>query len=138
MDTEEILYAVADRVATITLNRADKLNAFTSRMRDELIKAFESADADDGVRAVIVTGAGRAFCAGADLSGGGATFDYAKRSAAEAAAERRDGGGRVLLAIYASRKPVIAAINGAAVGVMVTPTPTAAPLIAAITGLREA
>jgi enoyl-CoA hydratase/carnithine racemase len=122
MDTEEILYEVAGRVATVTLNRADKLNAFTSRMRDELIKAFESADADDGVRAVIVTGAGRAFCAGADLSAGSATFDYRKRGAAEAAAELRDGGGRVSLAIYASRKPVIAAINGAAVGVGVTMT----------------
>ncbi|MEO8145493.1 MAG: crotonase/enoyl-CoA hydratase family protein [Betaproteobacteria bacterium] len=121
MDCLEILYAVQDRVATVTLNRPDKLNAFTRRMRDELIGAFASADADDGVRAVIVTGAGRAFCAGADLSGGGSTFDYAKRDDA-GLEDHRDGGGRVSLAIYGLKKPVIAAINGPAVGVGVTMT----------------
>jgi enoyl-CoA hydratase/carnithine racemase len=121
MDSQEILYDVAGRVATITLNRPQKLNAFTRRMRDELIDAFARADADDGVRAVIVTGAGRAFCAGADLSGGGATFDYAKRDDA-GQEDHRDGGGRVSLSIFAMKKPVIAAINGPAVGVGATMT----------------
>ena len=121
MDSQEILYDVADRVATITLNRPEKLNAFTRRMRDELIGAFGRADADDGVRAVIVTGAGRAFCAGADLSGGGSTFDYARRDDA-GQEDHRDGGGRVSLAIFALKKPVIAALNGAAVGVGATMT----------------
>ncbi len=121
MDNQDILYAVKDRIATVTLNRPDKLNAFTRRMRDELIGAFAAADADDEVRVVIVTGAGRAFCAGADLSSGPATFDYAKRDDA-GQDDHRDGGGRVSLAIYALKKPVIAAINGPAVGVGVTMT----------------
>ena len=121
MDSQEIRYEVQDRVATVTLYRPDKLNAFTRRMRDELIGAFGRADADDGVRAMIVTGAGRAFCAGADLSGGGATFDYARRGDA-GQDEHRDGGGRVSLSIFALKKPVIAAINGAAVGVGATMT----------------
>ena len=121
MDTQHIRYDVADRVATITLCRPDKLNAFTRLMRDELIEAFGRADADDGVRAVIVTGAGRAFCAGADLSTGTATFNYAKRDDA-GEEEHRDGGGRVSLAIYKLKKPVIAAVNGPAVGVGVTMT----------------
>ena len=110
MDTQEIRYAVKDRVATVTLDRPDKLNAFTRRMRDELTGAFAQADADDAVRVVIVTGAGRAFCAGADLSSGPATFDYAKRDDA-GLEDHRDGGGRVSLAIYALKKPVIAAID---------------------------
>ena len=117
---EEILYAVKDRVATVTLNRPDKLNAFTTRMRDGLIETFARADADDDVRVIIVTGAGRAFCAGADLSAGPATFDYAKRGVQDE--ERRDGGGRVALRIFAMKKPVIAAVNGPAVGVGVTMT----------------
>ena len=121
MDTHDIRYAVEDRIATVTLNRPGKLNAFTRRMRDELISAFAAADADDGVRVVIVTGAGRAFCAGADLSGGAGTFDPAKRDAAGLEGDR-DGGGRVSLAVYALKKPVIAAINGPAVGVGVTMT----------------
>jgi enoyl-CoA hydratase/carnithine racemase len=120
-NTAHIRYQVEDRLALITLNRPDKLNAFTRQMRDELIEAFARADADDEVRVVIVTGAGRAFCAGADLSGGKTTFNYAKQKD-RAEEEQRDGGGRVSLAIYAMKKPVIAAINGPAVGVGVTMT----------------
>ncbi|MFO1330820.1 MAG: enoyl-CoA hydratase-related protein, partial [Rubrivivax sp.] len=99
---QTIVYEVSDGIATVTLNRPDKLNAFTARMREELIAAFDASDADDAVRAVIVTGAGRAFCAGADLSAGAQTFDYARR--ADAAREElrvddvyRDGGGLVSL-----------------------------------------
>ena len=121
MDNQEIRYEVKDRVATVTLHRPDQLNAFTRRMRDELIDAFERADADDEVRAVIVTGSGRAFCAGADLSGGATTFNYAKRDDA-GQDDHRDGGGRVSLRIFESKKPVIAAVNGPAVGVGVTMT----------------
>jgi enoyl-CoA hydratase/carnithine racemase len=121
MEPEEIRQEVTDRVLTITLQRPDKLNAFTRRMRDELINAFARADADDEVRVVIVTGAGRAFCAGADLSAGPATFDYAKRDDA-GQEDHRDGGGRVSLRIFESKKPVIAAVNGPAVGVGVTMT----------------
>jgi enoyl-CoA hydratase/carnithine racemase len=121
MEPRHIRYELADRVATITLDRPEKLNAFTRRMRDELIDAFGRADADDEVRVVIVTGAGRAFCAGADLSAGRDTFNAANRESA-GLEDRRDGGGRVSLAIYASKKPVIAAVNGAAVGVGVTMT----------------
>src|SRR5206468_2818696 len=119
MSYEQILYDVADSVATITLNRPDRLNAVTARSIDELIAAFDAADADDGVRAVIVTGAGRAFCAGADLGAGGRTFDRADRSTAD---EHRDGGGRVTLRIFDLKKPVIAAINGPAVGFGITMT----------------
>jgi enoyl-CoA hydratase/carnithine racemase len=122
---ETILYAVEDGVATITLNRPDKLNAFNTQMMKDLIAAFDETDGDDNVRAVIVTGAGRAFCAGADLSAGGATFDYDKRSAEDNDARtregvQRDGGGLLTLRIFDSLKPVISACNGAAVGVGVT------------------
>ncbi len=123
---------IAGGIATLTLNRADRLNAFTSQMGDEMIAAFDAFDADDAVRAVIVTGAGRGFCAGADLSSGGATFDYAGKVAdspvrADGSVDYdhpgvRDGGGRVSLRIFNSRKPVIGAINGAAVGIGVTMT----------------
>jgi enoyl-CoA hydratase/carnithine racemase len=122
---ETLAFAVHDGVAIITLNRPDKLNAFNGRMGDELIAAFDRTDADDAVRAVVVTGAGRAFCAGADLAAGGDTFDAAKRShppghAATAAGVRRDRGGLVTLRIFRSLKPVIGAINGAAVGIGAT------------------
>jgi enoyl-CoA hydratase/carnithine racemase len=117
---EEIRYAVEDQILTITLSRAERLNAFTPRMATELIEAFERADDDDDVRAVIVTGEGRGFCAGADLAGGGETFDW--RDRAGEGEVPRDGGGRVALRIFASRKPVIAAINGPAVGVGATMT----------------
>jgi enoyl-CoA hydratase/carnithine racemase len=119
MDFEQIAYEVADGVLTITLNRPDKLNAFTPTMFGELLAAFDASDADDDVRAVIVTGAGRGFCAGADLSAaGGATFDR-KEATLE---DHRDAGGRLTLRIFESTKPVIAAINGPAVGVGITMT----------------
>jgi enoyl-CoA hydratase/carnithine racemase len=120
LDFEQIRYEVADGVLTITLNRPDRLNAFTETMMNELIAAFDASDADDDVRAVIVTGAGRGFCAGADLAKGGETFDWRERAAAGDVP--RDGGGRVVLRIYDSLKPVIAAINGPAVGVGITMT----------------
>jgi enoyl-CoA hydratase/carnithine racemase len=121
MAFETILYDVADAVATVTLNRPDRLNAVNTTVIRELVAAFDQADGDDGVRAVIVTGAGRAFCAGADLGGGGATFaGGAGRS--ERPEDHRDGGGVVTLRIFEMRKPVIAAINGPAVGFGVTLT----------------
>ena len=120
MDFQEIRYEVADGVLTITLDRPDRLNAFTPTMRDELIEAFDRADADDDVRAVIVTGAGRAFCAGADLERGGGTFDWRERQRGDEVP--RDGGGQVTLRIFELTKPVIAAINGPAVGVGITMT----------------
>jgi enoyl-CoA hydratase/carnithine racemase len=130
---ETLLCTQSNHILTITLNRPDKLNAFNRPMMEELIRAFDHADADDDVRAVIVTGAGRAFCAGADLSQGAKTFDYAAREdrpGAAAAASGgevnwsdesvRDGGGRVTLRIFNCLKPVIAAINGPAVGIGAT------------------
>jgi enoyl-CoA hydratase/carnithine racemase len=132
MSYETITYEISECILTITLNRPEKLNAFTAVMARELIDAFERADADDEVRAIIVTGAGRAFCAGADLSAGGATFDRMARRDRPALSKgpdgspdlsdeaARDGGGRVSLRIFSSLKPVIAAVNGPAVGVGVT------------------
>ncbi|HEX7410185.1 MAG TPA: crotonase/enoyl-CoA hydratase family protein [Candidatus Binatia bacterium] len=122
MQYETIQYDVEERIVTITLQRPEKLNAFTGRMCRELISAFERADADDDIRVVIVTGAGRAFCAGADLSEGGATFDSEVRGRDETLDTHRDGGGLVTLRIFESKKPVIAAINGPAVGVGITMT----------------
>ncbi len=131
-DFTQIRYAVEGGIATITLSRPDKLNAFTGTMMAELIAAFDATDADDAVRAVIVTGDGRAFCAGADLSAGAATFDYAALghggpvrpdgSTDYAHEAVRDGGGQVTLRIFQSLKPVIAAINGPAVGIGITMT----------------
>jgi enoyl-CoA hydratase/carnithine racemase len=120
-----ILYEVSDGIATITLNRPDRMNAFTTEMRDDLIDAFNKTDADDAVRAVIITGAGKAFCAGADLSEGGNTFNYdelanERRMSAKVGNVYRDGGGMVTLRIFKSLKPVIGAINGAAVGIGMT------------------
>ena len=123
---ETLLYDVdGDGIATITLNRPDRLNAFTPKMMLDMIAAFDATDADAADRAVIVTGAGRGFCAGADLGAGGGTFDQGAREAERRAAGdtgdvTRDGGGRVSLRIFQSLKPVIAAVNGAAVGVGVT------------------
>jgi len=118
----EILYDVDDHVATITLHRPERLNAFTGTMMYELIEAFDRSDADDDVRAVIVTGAGRAFCAGADLSSGGETFARGGSDVRGSNGVPRDGGGLTTLRIFRSDKPVIAAINGPAVGVGITMT----------------
>lgn len=124
---ETLAYETSEGIATITLNRPDRLNAFTPKMMLELIQAFDLTDGDDAVRAVIITGAGRGFCAGADLASGGQTFAAGAREAERRALgdtedPTRDGGGRVALRIFESLKPVIGAINGAAVGVGATMT----------------
>jgi enoyl-CoA hydratase/carnithine racemase len=123
---ETTRYAVDRGIATITLDRPDKLNAYNARMRVELEALIDETDADDEVRAVIVTGAGRAFCAGADLSAGGKTFDRHAhggdplRESLRVGDVYRDGGGTTTLRLYRSLKPIIGAINGAAVGIGVT------------------
>ena len=122
MDYTQITYDVADSIATITLNRPDRLNAFTGTMMYEMISAFDQVDGDDDVRAVIVTGAGRGFCAGADLGGGGDTFASGGSDVQTDAGVPRDGGGMLTLRIFECTKPVIGAINGASVGVGVTMT----------------
>ncbi|MBL7496681.1 crotonase/enoyl-CoA hydratase family protein [Frankia sp. CNm7] len=126
---EHIRLETVDGIATITLSRPEALNSFTDTMEGELIAAYDLVDSDDSVRAVVLTGAGRAFCAGMDLGDGGAAFDVwsASGSGPEGArprddALRRDGGGRVALRMYEARKPIIAAINGPAVGVGITMT----------------
>ncbi|WP_038283293.1 crotonase/enoyl-CoA hydratase family protein [Pacificimonas flava] len=136
MDYDQIRYEVEDGIAVLTLYRPDKMNAFTGEMMFQMIDAFDRADAQDDVRAVIVTGSGeRAFCAGADLSAGAKTFDYDARSdrpdrkgsavGTDGSIDYshdavRDGGGRVALRIFEMKKPVICAVNGAAVGIGVT------------------
>lgn len=129
-------YEVADRIATITIDNPPSRNGFNGTMRDDLIAAAHRADNDDDVRAVILTGRGKFFCPGADLSGGGSTFDFKAQNHAEADGEnegvddarptvagfRRDGGGQVALAFASLRKPIISAINGAAVGIGATMT----------------
>lgn len=123
MTFETINYQVEDRILTITLNRPDRMNALNVTMMQELISAFQQADEDDEVKAIIVTGAGKAFCAGADLGAGADTFDYDEESASsEKQKIVRDGGGLVTLQIFQCKKPVIAAINGAAAGVGSTMT----------------
>ncbi|MBL8557181.1 MAG: crotonase/enoyl-CoA hydratase family protein [Hyphomonadaceae bacterium] len=126
IDFETCYLDIADGVAVLTLNRPDRMNAFTGQMMLDMIAAFDKTDADDAVKAVIVTGAGRAFCAGADLGAGAKTFDYEARDDRPERGKKedleylRDGGGRLTLRIFESLKPVIAAVNGAAVGVGVT------------------
>ncbi len=134
MSTTTLTTALSERVQTITLNRPDQLNAFTVGMAEELVAAFEAASLDDAVGAIVLTGAGRAFCAGMDLSAEGNVFGLNEQLAPtmadmqdrlddpEIIAGVRDTGGRVTLAIFACRKPVIAAINGAAVGIGATMT----------------
>ena len=122
MEFQDILYEVSEGIATITLNRPDKLNAFTGRMMHEIISALDITDADDDVKVVIFTGAGRAYCAGADLSSGGDTFSKGGSDVQTKQGVPRDGGGLVSLRIFNSQKPVIGVINGAAVGVGVTMT----------------
>ena len=132
MPYETILTDLSENIFTITINRPDKLNALNTQMIHDLIAAFDEADADDAVRAIIVTGAGRAFCAGADLSTGAKTFDREARPDRPQVPDgpdgkpdlshenARDGGGRITLRIFNCRKPVIAAVNGPAVGIGVT------------------
>lgn len=121
MSYSTISYDVEDQILTLTLNRPERLNAFNREMLSEMLDAFDRADADDNVRAIIVTGAGRGFCAGADLESGGDTFNADGRSDRESGLHP-DGGGILTLRIYELKKPIIAAINGAAVGVGVTMT----------------
>ena len=128
MSYSEIAYEVADHVATITLDRPDRLNAFTVTMQRELCAALDAIDADPEVRAVVVTGRGRGFCAGADLGGGGGSFDHdtdlaeAAGVVREADGRHRDEGGLTSLRFFECAKPVIGAINGPAVGVGITMT----------------
>ena len=122
MTTEHISCEIDGALLIVTLNRPDKLNAYTGQMGAELTEAFVRADNDDGIRAVIVTGAGRAFCAGADVSGGATSFDTSGSHGAGVFAAPKSGGSRFVEAIFNCRKPSIAAINGAAVGVGITMT----------------
>jgi enoyl-CoA hydratase/carnithine racemase len=123
MDLMQTRYRVENSIAIITLNRPDEMNALTHIMRKELIGLFEDADRDDSIRAVVVTGAGRAFCAGADLGSGGSTFDLSQQEGRKVSlSEHRDGAGQIALSIFSCRKPVIAAINGHAVGAGITMT----------------
>lgn len=124
MDYRTIRYEVAERILTITLHRPERLNAFNGDMLQELLNALDRADADDNVRAIIVTGAGRGFCAGADLAAGGDTFNAGAGKDGKGRKPRinRDGGGLLTLRIFDLNKPIIAAINGPAVGVGITMT----------------
>jgi enoyl-CoA hydratase/carnithine racemase len=128
MSFEQITTELSDGILTITLNRPERLNAWTATMGRELIEAFDRADADDDVRAIVMTGAGRGYCAGADLAAGGETFDYAARAAEGSLLTEplegvpRDNGGQFTLRIFSATKPVIGAINGPAVGVGATMT----------------
>lgn len=129
MKFETILYDKKDKILTITLNRPERLNAFTGQMMEDLISAINAAGEDDEIRVIVVTGSGRGFCAGADLGSGGDTFNRDARDNKDDFSRKgedlewlRDGGGKTTLAIYECSKPIIAAINGPAVGVGVTMT----------------
>lgn len=125
MEYQHIRTELADNILTVTLNRPDRMNAFTLRMKDELVHVFGEADRDNQVRAVVVTGAGRAFCAGMEMQpeDGGHVFGYDHAEGEEPPVGTiRDSGGEVSLAIFNCRKPVIGALNGAAVGVGITMT----------------
>ena len=117
---ETLEVEIRERILTVTLNRPERLNAFNVQMLQDLLRVLDQADADDEVRVVIVTGAGRGFCAGADLSRGAGTFDRSDRDPSKE--EIRDGGGRLTLEIFKAKKPIIAAINGPAVGIGATMT----------------
>ena len=116
MDYEAINYEVENNILVITLNRPEKLNALNGKMSSEILDALDRADSDDNVKAIIFTGQGRAFCAGADLSGGNTTFDYDS----DGRGIHPDGGGVLTLRIFECMKPVISACNGPAVGVGAT------------------
>ena len=126
MDLTAIATDLSDRVFTITLDRPDRLNAFTVPMQRELCSVLDEVDANPDIRVVVVTGRGRGFCAGADLAGGGASFDVTAGSPATGSGEgdgrHRDEGGLLTLRIFQCTKPVIAAVNGPAVGVGATMT----------------
>lgn len=122
MDYQHIEYSVKDKVLTITLNRPDRMNAFTTTMAHELVDAYQNAGNDDNVRAIVVTGSGKAFCAGADLGAGEDTFNYDESKQGDALERIRDTGGMVTLAMFECTKPIIVAINGAAVGIGITMT----------------
>jgi len=122
MNFQSIEYTVDNHILTIRLNRPERMNAFTTPMANELVAAIDAADADDNIRAIVVTGNGRAFCAGADLGGGESTFDYDEMESTERELAPRDTGGLVTLRLYSCKKPVIGAINGAAVGIGATMT----------------
>ncbi len=119
---KEIKTANKGNIFLISLNRPEKLNAFTRIMQEELIEVFDYTDSNDDIKAVVITGNGKAFCAGADLVGGANTFNYAEEDNKLSNKDHRDGGGLVALRIFESKKPVIGAINGDAVGVGVTMT----------------
>lgn len=126
MEFETLKYELSENILTITLNRPDRMNAFTKKMSQEIVQAFADANEDDEVKAIVVTGEGKAFCAGADLGGGEKTFNMGGGSKAKNLEDDidriRDTGGLCTLAIFESKKPVIGAINGAAVGIGATMT----------------
>lgn len=122
MAYDTVIYDVSEKILTLTLNRPERLNAFTPTMRDELLDALDVAEADDAVRAIVFTGAGRGYCAGADLGAGGNTFDHEHRDRSDDRFPDRDGGGTLTLRLFECRKPLIAAINGPAVGIGITMT----------------